>query len=102
MRTFFADAPEKAVSALLSETASDLSKENLDHLDALIQHARKRVGMMSSLLLTLALKGTVVLLLGGSAAWLLRLSAASLRHGVWAATFAVLLVLPVLSWTLAF
>ena len=41
VRTFFADEPEKAVSTLLRETASDLSKEHLDHLDALIQHARK-------------------------------------------------------------
>ena len=53
--------------------------------------------MMSPLLLTLALKSTAVLLLGGGAAWLLRLSPASLRHGVWAATFAVLLALPVLA-----
>ena len=41
VRTFFADAPEKAVATLLNETASDLSKENLDRLDALIQQARK-------------------------------------------------------------
>ena len=53
--------------------------------------------MMSPLLLTLALKSTAVLILGGGAAWLLRLSPASLRHGVWAATFTVLLALPVLA-----
>lgn len=41
VRTFFAGAPDKAVSALLSETASDLSAEHLDELDALIQKARE-------------------------------------------------------------
>ncbi|MEM1268757.1 MAG: BlaI/MecI/CopY family transcriptional regulator [Bacteroidota bacterium] len=41
LQTFFADRPEKAVAALLSETALDLSKENLDQLDALIQQARR-------------------------------------------------------------
>ena len=51
---------------------------------------------MSALLLTLALKGAVVLILGATAAWLLHRSPASLRHGVWAATFAVLLAVPVL------
>ena len=42
VRTFFAEAPEKAVTALLRETASDLSPEHLDELDALIQQARGR------------------------------------------------------------
>lgn len=42
LTTFFADAPEKAVATLLNETASDLSMEKLDELDALIQKARER------------------------------------------------------------
>ena len=41
LRTFFADAPETAFATLLSETASDLSPEKLDQLDALIQDARR-------------------------------------------------------------
>lgn len=41
LKTFFSGTPEKAVATLLNETASDLSKENLDQLDALIQQARK-------------------------------------------------------------
>ena len=41
VQTFFADAPENAFATLLSETASDLSKEKLDRLDALIQDARR-------------------------------------------------------------
>ena len=41
VRTFFADAPENAFATLLSETASDLSKEKLDRLDAMIQDARR-------------------------------------------------------------
>lgn len=53
--------------------------------------------MTMPLLFSLALKGTAVLVLGGSAAWLLRRSHASLRHGIWAATFAALLAVPVLS-----
>ena len=42
LRTFFADAPETAFATLLSETASDLSSEKLDQLDALIQDARTK------------------------------------------------------------
>ena len=42
LRTFFADAPETAFATLLSETASDLSEEKLDQLDALIRDARKK------------------------------------------------------------
>ncbi len=40
LRTFFADAPERAVAALLDETASDLSADDLDRLDDLIRQAR--------------------------------------------------------------
>ena len=40
MRTFFDDAPERAVAALLDETSSDLSDDELDRLDDLIQRAR--------------------------------------------------------------
>ena len=42
LQTFFADAPEDAFATLLSETASDLSPDKLDRLDALIQDARAR------------------------------------------------------------
>ncbi|MEL6614825.1 MAG: BlaI/MecI/CopY family transcriptional regulator [Bacteroidota bacterium] len=41
VKTFFADAPENAFATLLSDTGSDLSKETLDRLDALIQDARR-------------------------------------------------------------
>lgn len=40
LKTFFADAPERAVAALLDEAASDLSEADLDRLDTLIQQAR--------------------------------------------------------------
>ena len=40
VRTFFAGAPEKAVSTMIRETASDLSPEHLDELDRLIRQAR--------------------------------------------------------------
>ena len=43
LQTFFSGAPEVAFATLLSETTSDLSKEKLDQLDALIQDARKEV-----------------------------------------------------------
>ena len=41
VRTFFAGSPEKAVSALLNETAAELSTEHLDQLDALIRQTRE-------------------------------------------------------------
>ena len=41
MRTFFDDAPDRAVAALLDETAADLSDADLDRLDALIRQARE-------------------------------------------------------------
>ena len=40
LRTFFADAPERAVAALLDETAADLSDDDFDQLDDLIRQAR--------------------------------------------------------------
>ena len=40
LRTFFADAPERAVAALLDETASTLSDDDFDRLDHLIRQAR--------------------------------------------------------------
>ena len=40
LRTFFDDAPERAVAALLDETAASLSDDDLDRLDDLIQQAR--------------------------------------------------------------
>ena len=40
LQTFFDDAPERAVAALLDETASDLSTDDLDRLDDLIRQAR--------------------------------------------------------------
>jgi len=40
LRTFFDGAPEKAVAALLDETSADLSADDLDRLDSLIQRAR--------------------------------------------------------------
>ena len=62
--------------------------------------------MMGVFLLSLAVKGTVVLALGAAVAGLLRRSSASLRHGVWAATFVALLAVPILgaigpSWRVA-
>ena len=42
MRTFFDDTPERAVAALLDETSSDLSDDDLDRLDDLIQRARSQ------------------------------------------------------------
>lgn len=42
MRTFFDDTPERAVAALLDETSSDLSDDDLDRLDGLIQRARSQ------------------------------------------------------------
>ena len=62
--------------------------------------------MTAPFLLSLAVKGTAVLALGASVAALLRRSPASLRHCVWAATFAGLLAVPVLgafgpSWRVA-
>lgn len=51
---------------------------------------------MMLFLVSLAVKGTVVLALGASAAALLRGSSASLHHGVWVATFAALLAVPLL------
>lgn len=40
IRTFFDGAPERAVAALLDETSPDLSDDELDRLDSLIQRAR--------------------------------------------------------------
>lgn len=40
LQTFFDDAPERAVAALLDETAPDLSDDELDRLDDLIRQAR--------------------------------------------------------------
>ena len=40
MRTFFDDTPTRAVAALLDEASSDLSDDDLDRLDDLIQRAR--------------------------------------------------------------
>ena len=51
---------------------------------------------MVPLLLSLAAKGTVVLAIGASATVLFRRSSASLRHGIWAATFVALLAVPML------
>ena len=68
LRTFFVDAPETAFATLLSETASDLSEEKLDQLDALIRDARTRGRMMGAFFLSLAVKGTVVLALGAAVA----------------------------------
>lgn len=42
VRTFFSGAPEKALATLITETADDLSEENLDHLDELIRQAREK------------------------------------------------------------
>lgn len=49
-----------------------------------------------TLLLSLALKGAVVLLVAALAVRLLRRAPASLQHGVWAAAFGALLLLPIL------
>ena len=51
---------------------------------------------MATLLASLVLKGAIVFALGGVAAALLRRSSASLRHGVWALTFAAALAVPAL------
>jgi len=40
IKTFFDGAPERAVAALLDETSSDLSDDDLDRLDGLIRQAR--------------------------------------------------------------
>lgn len=40
MKTFFEDSPDRAVAALLDEASSDLSTDDLDRLDDLIQRAR--------------------------------------------------------------
>lgn len=40
LRTFFADTPERAVAALLDETAAELSDDDFDRLDDLIRQAR--------------------------------------------------------------
>ena len=40
LRTFFNGAPDQAVAALLDETSSELSADDLDRLDRLIQRAR--------------------------------------------------------------
>ena len=40
VRTFFAGAPGDAFATLLTEAADDLTEEDLDRLDALIQDAR--------------------------------------------------------------
>ena len=40
VRTFFDDTPERAVAALLDDASSDLSDDDLDRLDDLIQRAR--------------------------------------------------------------
>ncbi len=40
MQTFFDDTPTRAVAALLDEASSDLSTDDLDRLDDLIQRAR--------------------------------------------------------------
>ncbi len=51
---------------------------------------------LSPFLLSIVLKGAVVLAIAALATWMLRGATASARHGVWAAAFAALLVLPVL------
>ncbi|MEL7362550.1 MAG: BlaI/MecI/CopY family transcriptional regulator [Bacteroidota bacterium] len=40
MKTFFDDAPTRAVAALLDDASSDLSDDDLDRLDDLIKRAR--------------------------------------------------------------
>jgi len=40
MQTFFDDTPTRAVAALLDEASTDLSSDDLDRLDDLIQRAR--------------------------------------------------------------
>jgi TonB family protein len=52
--------------------------------------------MMSDLYLTLAVQSTVVLGSGSAVVLLLRKKSAALRHAVWAASFVLLLLLPVL------
>ena len=51
---------------------------------------------MAALLLSLSAKGVAVFALGAAVAALLRRSSASVRHGVWAATFAAALAVPAL------
>ena len=41
LQTFFEDSPEEAVATLLDVSASDLSREDLDRIAALIEKARK-------------------------------------------------------------
>ena len=41
VQTFFDDAPERAVAALLDDAAADLSDADLDRLDAMIRQARQ-------------------------------------------------------------
>ena len=41
LQTFFEDSPEEAVATLLDVSASDLSREDLDRIVALIEKARK-------------------------------------------------------------
>src|SRR5262245_15670907 len=47
-----------------------------------------------------AVRGTILLVAACALAWVLRRSAAAVRHGVWALTVIGLLMLPVLSLTL--
>ena len=42
LQTFFDDSPDRAVAALLDETAPDLSADDLDRLDDLIRQARSQ------------------------------------------------------------
>ena len=42
LRTFFDGTPSRAVAALLDETSSDLSDDELDQLDGLIRRARSQ------------------------------------------------------------
>ena len=41
VQTFFDDAPDRAVAALLDDAAADLSDADLDRLDAMIRQARQ-------------------------------------------------------------
>ena len=42
MRTFFEGSPDRAVAALLDETASDLTDDDLDRLASLVDRARQQ------------------------------------------------------------
>ena len=42
MRTFFDGSPDRAVAALLDETASDLTDDDLDRLASLVDRARQQ------------------------------------------------------------